>query len=383
MPFYDNIQTPVINTLHKGALVSKIIKDNQWDDGQFHMVNWKPYHLSLQSIPRSHRISLSKLCNQLWNTNHQNWEYYGQTPLCPACQSERETITHVYSCPHPSIVATREAGLVNLHISLLKHTPGSLVDVLLSGIKNFMSNPGTLKDDAYLGIPEGSPILDAYHNQSLIGWGSLLRGHISTLWHTAFSYAFTSSINTWTDIKKASRKFFRILIHGVWTLSKLIWGHRCSIVHGKTEEFRNSKEMNDLRDKARQLYKKYKDDHFCIPSSRVYLFNRPEEKTLTLGRDALSCWIASVEEGMITQEQRTAYERTQLMNSLQKYLRPKTNRSASVWQTQRLHPSPMEQSTPSAPASSTLMRITLKPKKTSLAKQRSTSKAVAQPGMRT
>jgi len=96
--------------------------------------------------------------------------------------------------------------------------------------------------------------------------------------------------------------------------------------------------MTKLKEKAEHLYTQYFNDRFCIPQSRSHLFNRPATETIILGHDALHCWIASVEEALLTQEQRAELERIQLKKSLCRFLCSRKPKAQDPIQSNLYHP---------------------------------------------
>ena len=78
-----------------------------------------------------------------------------------------------------------------------------------------------------------------------------------------------------------------------------------------------------MRSKVGLLYQEYHRDTHFIPSSRRYLFNRPESETKSLGREALAWWVNSVEEARLTQEFWEENQRLQLKRTLFKFLTPR------------------------------------------------------------
>jgi ribonuclease HI len=90
----------IITNIHYGPLQEKIKKDKGWSRDTFDMVDWRNFHRALMAVPRSHRVSISKLSHGLWNTNMQNKKFYNQSSLCPTCQKEDETLSYIFSCQH-------------------------------------------------------------------------------------------------------------------------------------------------------------------------------------------------------------------------------------------------------------------------------------------
>jgi hypothetical protein len=69
--------------LHYEPLKDKLLRDTKWPHETFKQVDWEAYRKALASLPRTTKISITKLSHQLWNTNRQNKKYYGQPKHCP------------------------------------------------------------------------------------------------------------------------------------------------------------------------------------------------------------------------------------------------------------------------------------------------------------
>jgi hypothetical protein len=77
---------------HHETLKVKIMKDNFWTDDQFNKVAWQEFHSAFKGVSCSHRISITKMTNQLWHSNSQNKKFYGSSDICSVCNSIPEMI---------------------------------------------------------------------------------------------------------------------------------------------------------------------------------------------------------------------------------------------------------------------------------------------------
>jgi hypothetical protein len=124
--------------------------------------------------------------------------------------------------------------------------------------------------------------------------------------------------------EKAAGRWMRTLISSLWSYSKEIWDYRNAVVHGKTEAARKSKEMASLKQLVVRKYNEKDQDPHCIPCSRNHLFVNPLEATLSMDRDTLVCWLASVNEAQLTATQRLLISSKQKRNTLLHYFPYKT-----------------------------------------------------------
>jgi hypothetical protein len=116
----EGLDRLVHHAIHKPALQEKLMKDNAWTDEQIASVAWEEYFTALRQLPRSHRISIAKLSHKLWNTNQQNQKFYGTSDKCILCNSQTESIYHIYQCTHPLASTHRDIASAKLISQLEK-----------------------------------------------------------------------------------------------------------------------------------------------------------------------------------------------------------------------------------------------------------------------
>jgi hypothetical protein len=167
-------------------LQEKLQKDNQWCEEVYKSVDCDAYYRAIRRVPRSHRISITKLSQQLWNTNLQNRKYYNQSDVCPISQSTTEDFNHVFHCTHTSADTFWQEAITNLFTTLQPSTPPLLLDTLKDCLQQWITS-----GRAYLpSLRSRLPALDILHqaiiNQADIGWGAFCRGHVSKHWRRAF-----------------------------------------------------------------------------------------------------------------------------------------------------------------------------------------------------
>jgi glutaredoxin len=133
--FVSNLLQPVKHELHYQPLKDKLQRDNKWTEHQFDSVDWLAYKRAICKLHRSHRVSITKLSHQLWNTNKQNNRYYNHSDLCPYCKAAEETLPHVFTCKHPLATQGREEALKTAFSSLQSAgTPSILLTGIQSGL---------------------------------------------------------------------------------------------------------------------------------------------------------------------------------------------------------------------------------------------------------
>jgi len=302
-----DIRSIIYDLEYADPLKNKLLKDNYWTSHQFDLVDWVAYKTAFTKILRSHRISISKLSHQLWNTNFQNNKYYGQLETCPICQHMSESSEHIFWCPHRDATSHCKDAFSHLLTSLQKSTPQIILEAIQSGIQQWSKGGVVSPSSPTKGsrLPAFRVVNDAFDAQTSIGWDAFHRGHVAYLWRQAFRLNFQSKKKPSDEqLAKIEEKWLRLLVTSVWTYSKKKWKFRNKVVHGQTEHFKQSKASRILQETVRNLYQQFAVDPFMLPESRRYLFNRPIEATLQMDPESLKAWKRSVKEGLFTREHR-------------------------------------------------------------------------------
>jgi hypothetical protein len=329
--------TTVINELeYAQPLRQKLLKDNDWTEDQLHSIDWESFQKAIRKILRSHRISISKLSHQLWNTNVQNNKFYGETALCPICTTIPETIHHIYQCCHSSAKAHFTECLKSLENSLRPTTPRELTEHIIAALKQWNSGIKPISPTKGSRLPAHLPLNEAWTTQEELGWDAFARGHISIHWREAFQtlhrpkktsshHQHTATIDKWTSS----------LIRLLWTFSEKIWQFRNSVVHGKLEEFHTSKSFCLLQEQVTNLYDQFIVDPHMLPQSRAHLSNKPITSIIAMDKDSISSWISSIKEAVHTREHREKLALEQLKCTLHAFFKKRdTNRNSSktsIW----------------------------------------------------
>jgi hypothetical protein len=256
----DDLYPTIKDLAYTKPLKDKLQKNNSWSEDEFQSVDWDAFYTTIRHIPRSHRISITKLSHQLWNTNIQNNKYYNQSDKCPIFQSATEDFNHLFH--------------------------------------------------------------QAISNQTDLGWGAFCRGHVSRLWRTAFLLHYhPKKPQPESNRSETADKWLSLLLTSAWTFSEKVWQFCNKVVHGQLEEFRESKTIQNLRGRIKELYFQFREDPFMVPHTRSHLFNKPMEATSSMDKDGLACWIKSVEEAILTREHRDQLEAVHLRSTLHHFFK--------------------------------------------------------------
>jgi hypothetical protein len=164
-----------------------------------------------------------------------------------------------------------------------------------------LKTPACITDSIIQGIQSHSPTGDVsislsctIEEQFKIGWTNMCQGHISTKWQDSF--AELSPIGN----RKSASSRAKTLILELWQYSKDIWKHRNNIVHGAMEQSHRNKDIFQLWNKVKELYKEFDRDKYCILSTRSQLFDPPFLTIQCMSRDAPVCF----EEAIATRKSR-------------------------------------------------------------------------------
>jgi len=325
----DDLYPTIKDLAYTKPLKEKLQKDNSWSEDDFQSVDWDAFYTAIRRIPRSHRISITKLSHQLWNTNLQNNKYYNQSDKCPICQSATEDFNHLFHCPHPSANNNRTEAMHHLIKTIQPCTPPIILETLKVSL-NQWTTTGHVPSYGGSILPAVDILHQAISNQTDIGWGAFCRGHVSRLWRTAFLLHYRpKKPQLESKRSETADKWLSLLLTSAWTFSEKVWQFRNKVVHGQLEEFRESKTIQNLRGRIKELYFQFREDPFMVPHTRSHLFNKPMEATSSMDKDGLACWIKSVEEAILTREHRDQLEAVHLRSTLHHFFKSRSCRHKS------------------------------------------------------
>jgi hypothetical protein len=256
----------IITNIHYHPLRGKIIKDKRWSIETFNLVDWRNFHKALTTVPRSHRVSLSKLCHGLWNTNIQNKRYYNHSGLCPICGTEDESLHHIFSCSHATAAKKRADALLSYKTTLETiRTPPETIECIINGITEGVRHECSSSKSSALTIIEKAAT-GAREQSGFIGWLSFLQGFISTAWKTCITDH--RSQKPATPSPRTANTWAKAIIRANWQYCETIWAARNDIVHGKKTMVKDSKTIAQLKQRIRDLYRMYNKDKYFIPYTR-------------------------------------------------------------------------------------------------------------------
>jgi ribonuclease HI len=179
--------------IHTAPIAHHIIRKAHWTSNIFESIHWDAHERALRRLPRFCQHTAAKLCHGLVNTNRQNHLYYHQSPMFPICFQEEETMTHVFTCSHPSAASHRQTRLKELYNDLNNaSTPIPVVTAVCHRFTVWDSDPTSTNARALTaGSLQGADavLTSAFREQfSSIGCYHLCLGRISKKWALAVQH---------------------------------------------------------------------------------------------------------------------------------------------------------------------------------------------------
>ncbi len=126
-----------------------------------------------------------------------------------------------------------------------------------------------------------------------------MRGWLSKLWSKAYA-AYQVSVSS----KSPASHWTTKTILKLWDYTSSLWEHQNGILHGQTIAETERQELGDLHQQITSAYEEYGNDPFIIPRHLSSLFTyRTLHQRLKLDVDSLKCWLHSVWEAKLAQQQ--------------------------------------------------------------------------------
>jgi hypothetical protein len=203
---------------------------------------------------------------------------------------------HMLTCGDEAVATNRAAALDELTKSLAAaKTPEKVQNMLLHGIASWTANPSSTHAPLYRGsvLPVDCILVQAYQEQSEIGWDHLLRGRTSLKWSAAYRASIAGSRQQQVDPMPWNKQ----VILALWAYTRNLWQFRNGIVHGQTVEAAAELEYTRLKAAVTCEYAQFDTDPHVISAQFNALFTRRSlHERLKMDRDSLSCWLRTVAE---------------------------------------------------------------------------------------
>jgi hypothetical protein len=169
------IKKIIVTQMHDAELEDHIIQKAHWTKSIFHKIHWDAHERAFRRLPRYSQYRTAKLIHSLVHTNRQKSLYYGQSPLCPICNQEEETLHHVFTCPHPTAQSTRTQSLDDMTKTLTGiSTPVPVIEAIIHGFTQWSRIPscGHIRSLTAGSLRGPDAVLTSAFNEQVkdIGW---------------------------------------------------------------------------------------------------------------------------------------------------------------------------------------------------------------------
>mmetsp|Transcript_21357 Transcript_21357/g.30574 ORF Transcript_21357/g.30574 Transcript_21357/m.30574 type:complete len:244 (+) Transcript_21357:5094-5825(+) len=176
----------IYRQVFSAELVASIQRRTGWSPQHFQRIAWDAYSAAFRGQTTFRKITIAKLSHDLWNTGEQK-KRIGQDEqgTCPVCNTELETMDHVFRCKAAGAILLKQQLLVKLEDDMNKlGTPVAIRRSMLARLSWWLQHDQhdmCPKAPGFGGIT-GSAVwsTNAYAEQTGLGWGQLLRGRLST-----------------------------------------------------------------------------------------------------------------------------------------------------------------------------------------------------------
>jgi hypothetical protein len=228
-------------------LRKRLIKKSKWHDPflasnwqgtTFDDIDWKSVRSSFGCLTKGWQFKLSKYAHNWTPTLHQ-WATQDNSIdwCCFACGAWREDIDHVLRCPSNQWAAAWDKAKTQFLNHLTKYyTPAPRARVIMAALDWWLANlPPALVPCLPTGRDKSNQLLhklinDAFNRQTDIGWGHLLRGHLSLHWKKCIAecYKVRQPGDTYNP-----KLWMTKTVDAIWDYYLTIWTARNGELYGK------------------------------------------------------------------------------------------------------------------------------------------------------
>jgi hypothetical protein len=198
---------------------SKHLASNLW---------WEVQKKTLLRFARSDRYRIIKFNFNILHTKKMEHLYDKNiSDTCPLCSIESESSTHLLLCNKLS--AQRQKMLDQIHRTMnrsLKHN--ALNECIYVALGAFLNGNSIPEIQSFIDEPS-EYLIEAYQQQTSIGWEQLCKGRWSSLWEPIFNHEIQA---TTTKRKLTAIKWASDIQFDIWSGFLDCWETRNSHIHG-------------------------------------------------------------------------------------------------------------------------------------------------------
>ena len=198
-------------------LHEKYIKEKwDWTSEQYASIRWKHIGLVRKRLTKAENIRVMKAMYKWTPVGQKNFDQQ-HSPCCPCCGYEDETFDHLYQCPDPRMVRSREDAFVTMEKYLqTKKVPVNLRLLTLRIVRAHCSNTTLVLHNTN---PDTVAISES---QASLGLPFFVRGFLTQAWQDAADSASTED----------TAEQIAAIIYSLWQLLfQPIWETRNNILH--------------------------------------------------------------------------------------------------------------------------------------------------------
>lgn len=285
--------------IHGPPLEEKWSKE-QLTDPDF-PVDWKPRTIAMRAGSTTRATWIAKhsigVCG-VQATLHK-WGKQ-ESPLCPLCQSEPETASHVLQCMHTGMQTHWTVLLEELATWLAKTTHNSMKTTILAAVRTWLGHATDALN------PADRILREAIQEQSRHGWYSFFMGFLSPRWQESQQQYYRRK-----GSKHSSKRWTAALISRLWNTAWDMWKARSKLVHDN-DEGRYAKDLNTRIDRLLTLSPR------DFPRSKRRLFTKYNSKQQLLKKPIAQreAWVLTLEafEGQLSDTEHQLARQRRLMS---------------------------------------------------------------------
>jgi hypothetical protein len=221
---------------------------------------WDIYSPAMNNFTLSEQTMLHKFTHRRLACNHcENLYYEYHDPLCYCCKIEIETQDHIITC---TLDETRQGLKLKYCKDLSKimintNTDDNLRRVICECTRAWINGKEIPSIEELTDNPS-QLLMEAYDDQTLIGWSNFMRGRLTEKWGTI--YTNTNTADTHNDTQRVtSKKWGKDIVTLNWKFFLNMWTERNQIEHGRVKDEANARTRSKLITKIKWLHHRVKD----------------------------------------------------------------------------------------------------------------------------
>jgi hypothetical protein len=197
--------------------------DNLW---------WSLQPKTLHRFSRNDRFRLIKFNYDLLRTRKKDHQYDPScSPNCPNCKSDAEDSFHILQCPSNS--AQRQTLLNQLQMTMQDSLKDHPLTICMYTAVGAVLNRQPVPDITTLSLDTSEYLVDAYRQQTEIGWDNFCKGRWTKLWEPLLNHELYLAKQKGFQKKTISaEKWASNVLFDIWNGVLECWEKRNSLVHG-------------------------------------------------------------------------------------------------------------------------------------------------------